>query len=112
MTDELQDLQENAGRIGEAFTHHDAKALAGLTPEERAIQTEMRWRLHQYVSGIWDAPNEGPDGRHAVDVGGYGGVGALLDLLMLLWANAKEAQYKAGEDPDADIVEITVEHDE
>lgn len=112
MTDDKQELQDAAQRIGEAFADHDAKALAGLTPDERAIQTEIRWQLHQHVSRIWDAPNDGPDGRHAVDVGGYEGVGAVLDLLTLLWATAKEAQYKAGEDPDADIVEIAVERDE
>jgi hypothetical protein len=112
MDDEMQDMQQAAREITVAFDVHDKAALAKLTPDERAIQTKIRWELYRHVDLIWDAPHLRSKGIHPVEAGGYDSVAALRDLLNDLWIEAKQAQYDAGEDPDVGEVEITVKPDD
>lgn len=108
----MQDMQTAAQKIANAFDSHDKQALAKLTPDERAIQTELRWQLYRHVDLIWDAPHLRSEGVHPSEAGGYDGVAALRDLTLALWSAAKEAQYAVGEDPDLEEVEIKVVRDE
>jgi hypothetical protein len=101
------DLQSAAGEITDAFEDRDMKHLASLSPEQRAIQTKARWKLYEHIDQIWEAPKQGPNGRHPVDIGGYESVAALRDLAMTLWTNAQEAQDAAGDDVDGVTVDIT-----
>jgi hypothetical protein len=112
MADEMQDMQEAGGRITEAFDVHDKQALAKLTPDERAIQTKIRWELYRHVDLIWDAPHLRSKGVHPIEAGGYEGVAALRDLLNDLWIEAQQAQVDAGDDIDTVSVKMVVERDE
>lgn len=102
------ELQAAAGHITDAFHRHDLAMLAQLTPEQRAIQYQLRRDLHMYVDRIWEQPKH-TEGRHPVDIGGYGSVAALLDLLETLCAHVDEAQQTAGDLPEAYRVTITAE---
>lgn len=102
------DLQMSAGPITDAFHRHDLAMLAQLTPEQRAIQAQIRQALHLYVDRIWEEPKH-REGRSPVDIGGYGSVAALRDLLNTLCDHAAEAQYAAGDIHEEYRVTVTAE---
>ncbi|MGX6604788.1 hypothetical protein ACWKSP_22070 [Micromonosporaceae bacterium Da 78-11] len=109
--DDPADLQAMAQNIATAFTDHDTKALAVLTPEQRAAQAEARWQLYRHIDKIWDADHLRSQGIHPVEAGGYESVAGLRDLVMDLIGNIDTAQETAGDDVDrisANIV-VTVE---
>jgi hypothetical protein len=98
--------------LEEAFLHHDSAHLSQLTPDERAIQVQVRWKLYEHIDQIWDAPHLRSKGIQPNEAGGYDGVAAMRDLLMGLWANAQEAQHAAGDEVDEVNVDMVVKRNE
>lgn len=91
-------MQDHTQAIAAEFTEHDLRALRALTPEQRAAQTEARWRLYHHIDRIWSWPAEESEGeRTAVHSAGFASVAALRDLAMDLWTNAQRAQADAGD---------------
>lgn len=107
-----RDLFDEYTAILEAFTDHDLQHLATLTPEGRAIQAKARQELQRHLDQIWAEPQKGPDGRHPVDIGGYRGVQAMLDIAGELVGNVEQAQEAAGDEVDRYWVDIVVKVDE
>lgn len=113
MADDVdRDLLDERNAILEAFTDHDLKHLATLTPEGRAIQARVRRELQQHLDQIWMEPQKGPHGRHPVDIGGYRGVQAMLNIVGELVGNVGQAQETADDQVDRYWVDIVVKVDE
>jgi hypothetical protein len=105
----LTDLQRKAIEIVRAFEEIDTAMLSACTPQERALQAEVRHRLYEFVDHIWSEPEKVSRGEaHASHHPAYAGAGALRDLLMSLWVNAQEAQDGAGDPVESTRVQTTV----
>lgn len=102
------DIQMSVGPITDAFHRHDLAMLAQLTPEERAVQAKLRRDLYKHINRIWEEP-ERTIGKHPVDIGGYGSVAALRDLLDILCLHVAEAQDAAGDVSEQYHVTVNVE---
>lgn len=107
-----RDLLDEYTAVLEAFADHDLKHLATLTPEGRAIQAKARRELRHHIDQIWTEPQKGPNGRHPVDIGGYRGVQAMLDIAGGLVGNVEQAQEAAGDPVGRYWVDIVVKVDE
>ncbi|GHJ52891.1 hypothetical protein Nm8I071_21980 [Nonomuraea sp. TT08I-71] len=103
-------LQDAAQTIGSEFAELDILLLASLTPEMRAIQLDARRRLYEHIDAVWERPKRA--GVHPVDLGGYGAVAGLRDLLDILIGHVEQAQESAGDDPDRLRVRLVVESNE
>jgi len=99
---------QNAGQaLGDGFAELDALLLASLTAEMRAVQLDARRRLYEHIDAVWERPKLA--GFHPVDLGGYGAVAGLRDLLDMLIGHVEQAQDVAGDDPDSFRVRLAVE---
>ncbi|MCX5066727.1 hypothetical protein OOJ91_12635 [Micromonospora lupini] len=107
-TAEHDDDLQNAGQnLADGFAEFDATFLARLTPELRAVQLDARRRLYEHIDAVWERPKHA--GVHPVDMGGYGAVAGLRDLLENLVGHVEQAQEVAGDDPDSFRVKLSIE---
>ena len=93
-----KDLQWAAIAVADAWSEHDATALARLTPEQRREQYEARWTLLQFVDTYREAAKLTHDQAvyHAPE---WQVVAGMKDLLEQMTGDAEEARAVAG-DPD------------
>ncbi|MEV4462772.1 hypothetical protein AB0J51_04030 [Micromonospora echinofusca] len=97
MTDD--ELQDAARHLTRRFEDHDKQFLTLMTPQQRAAHERALWMLYHHVDRIWEAPKQA-GGPHPVELGGYGAVAGLRDMLDLLLGHLDEVQHNAGDDPD------------
>ncbi|MFC0504157.1 hypothetical protein [Micromonospora costi] len=106
MTDD--ELQDAARHIAERFTDHDSRFLALMTPEERAGHIRALWMLYHHIDRIWEAPKKA-GGPHPVELGGYGAVAGLRDMVDALIGHAEQVQHDAGDEPERYSAQMVVE---
>ncbi|MEU2167919.1 hypothetical protein ACH47V_25455 [Micromonospora chersina] len=106
MTDE--ELQDAAQHLGERFEEHDRRFLALMTPEQRAAHHEVLWMVYRHVDRIWEAPKQA-GGPHPIELGGYGAVAGLRDMLDQLLGHIHDVQLAAGDEPERYRVRVVVE---
>ncbi|MEU5525414.1 hypothetical protein ABZ744_00560 [Micromonospora chersina] len=103
--DELQDV---ARHLGERFEDHDKRFLALMTPEQRAAHKEALWMLYRHIDRIWEAPKQA-GGPHPVELGGYGAVAGLRDMIDQLVGHVEDVQDAAGDEPEQYRARMVVE---
>lgn len=106
MTDD--ELQDAARHIGERFEDHDTRFLALMTPEDRAGHLRALRMMYDHIDRIWEAPKRA-GGPHPVELGGYGAVAGLRDLVDVLIGHAEQAQDSAGDVPENYRARMVVE---
>ncbi|MEU4665252.1 hypothetical protein AB0F83_26235 [Micromonospora chalcea] len=109
MTDD--ELQDAAVHIADQFADHDRRFLALMTPQERAGHEQALWMLYHHVDRIWEAPKKA-GGPHPVNLGGYGAVAGLRDLLAALIGHVEEVSAQAGDQPEDWRARMVVERND
>ncbi|MBM0255901.1 hypothetical protein [Micromonospora sp. 4G55] len=79
-----------------------------MTAEQRAAHYEALWRLYRHVDRIWEAPKQA-NGPHPAELGGYGPVAGLRDMLDRLFGHLEEVRSAAGEQPEDYRAQMVVE---
>lgn len=106
MTDD--ELQDAARHIGERFEEHDTRFLALMSPEQRAGHLQALRMIYDHVDRIWEAPKRA-GGPHPVELGGYGAVAGLRDMIDMLIGHVEQVQDDAGEEPERYRARMVVE---
>ncbi|SCL69740.1 hypothetical protein [Micromonospora peucetia] len=107
MTDD--ELQDAATHIGERFEDHDTRFLALMSPEQRAGHLQALRMLYEHIGNIWQAPKQA-DGPHPVELGGYGAVAGLRDMVDVLIGHVEDVQHVAGDEADSFRARMVVNH--
>lgn len=106
MTDD--ELQQAAVHIAHRFEDHDGRFLALMTEQERVGYLRALRMVYEHVDTIWEAPKQA-GGPHPVELGGYGAVAGLRDLLDFLIGHVEQVQDDAGDEPENYRARMVVE---